>query len=60
MLVSATGRLRQTMGVVGQRTCTRASDMVERLDGAYIHDDDWDEEKAVLEPWRIAGDSDGG
>lgn len=40
--------------------CARASDMVERLDGAYIHDDDWDEEKFVLEPGCIAGDSDGG
>ena len=38
--------------------CTRASEMVERLDGTYIHDDDWDEEQFVLEPWRIAGDSD--
>ena len=26
--------------------CTRASEMVERLDGTYIHDDDWD----VVEP----------
>ena len=33
------------MGVVGQRTCTRASEMVERLDGAYIHDDERDEER---------------
>lgn len=40
--------------------CTRASEMVERLDGAYIHDDDWDEEQFVLEPGRIAGDSDEG
>ena len=30
--------------------CTRTSEMVERLDGAYIHDDDWDEEQFVLEP----------
>ena len=29
--------------------CTRASEMVERLDGAYIHDDDWDEDQFVLE-----------
>ena len=29
--------------------CTRASEMVERLDGAYIHDDDWDEEQFILE-----------
>ena len=28
--------------------CTRASEMVERLDGAYIHDDDWDEEQFSL------------
>lgn len=34
--------------------------MVERLDGAYIHDGDWDEEQFILEPWRIAGDSDEG
>ena len=31
--------------------------MVECLDGAYIHDGDWDEEQFVLEPWRIVGDS---
>lgn len=24
--------------------CGHASEMVECLDGAYIHDDDWDEE----------------
>ena len=23
--------------------CTRASEMIERLDGAYVHEDDWDE-----------------
>lgn len=28
----------------------RASEMVERLDGAYIHDGDWDEEQFILEP----------
>ena len=28
----------------------RAFEMVERLDGTYIHDDDWDEEQFVLEP----------
>jgi hypothetical protein len=38
------------MGVVGQMACTRASEMVERLDSAYIYDDDWDEEQFVLEP----------
>lgn len=26
--------------------------MVERLDGTYIHDDDWDEESL---PWRAWG-----
>ena len=26
--------------------------MIERLDGSYIHDDDWDEEKFVLQPWQ--------
>ena len=34
--------------------------MVEHLDGAYIHDNDWDEETLVLVSWRIAGDSDEG
>ena len=28
--------------------CTRAPEMVEHLDGAYIHDDDWDEEQFTL------------
>ena len=40
--------------------CTRASEMVERLDGAYIHDSDWDEEQFVLESWRIGGGPDEG
>ena len=30
--------------------CGRASEMIERLDGAHIHDDDWDEEQLILEP----------
>ena len=30
--------------------CGCASEMVERLDGAYIHDNDWDEEQLILEP----------
>lgn len=30
--------------------CGRASEMVKRLDGAYIHDDDWDEEQFIHEP----------
>ena len=58
MVVAATGRLRQTMGVVGQRTCTRASEKVDRLDGTFIHDDDGDDEQLVLEPECIAGDPD--
>ena len=37
--------------------CTRASEMVDRLDGTYIHDD-WGEEQFVFEPWRIADSSD--
>ncbi len=40
--------------------CTRASEMVERLDGAYIHNDDWNEEQFVLAPWRIKDRSDEG
>lgn len=28
--------------------CTRVSEMIERLDGAYVHEDDWDEEGL---PW---------
>ena len=40
--------------------CTRASEMVECLDGACIHDDGWDEEKFVLEPGCIVGDPDEG
>ena len=31
--------------------CTRASEMIERLDGAYIHDDDWDEEGLLWLAW---------
>lgn len=34
--------------------------MIERLDGTYIYDDDWDEGQFILEPWRIVGDSDEG
>ena len=33
--------------------------MVERLDGAYIHDD-WDEEKLLPEPGRISDRSNEG
>ena len=55
------GRALIALGIVeAVETCTRASDMVERLDGTYIHDDDRDEEKFVPELWRISGDSDEG
>ena len=55
------GRALIALGILeAVEACGCASEMVERLDGAYIHDNDWGEEKAVLEPWRIAGDSDGG
>ena len=57
-LVVDTGRLNDengraliTLGILeAVEACTRASEMVERLDSAYIHDDDWDEEQFVLEP----------
>ena len=32
--------------------CARVSEMVERLDGTYIHDDDWNEEGL---PWCAWG-----
>ena len=55
------GRALIALGILeAVEACTRTSEMVERLDGAYIHDDDWDEEQFVLEPGRIAGDSDEG
>ena len=45
------GRALTALGVLeAVEACTRASEMVERLDGAYIHDDDWDEEQFILEP----------
>ena len=49
------GRALIALGILeAVEACTRASEMVERLDGAYIHDDDWDEEQFVLEPWPAA------
>lgn len=55
------GRALIALGILeAVEACTRASEMVERLDGAYIHDDDWDTEQFILEPSRIAGDSDEG
>ena len=54
------GRAFIALGILeAVEACTRASEMVERLDGSYIHDD-WDEEKFVLQSWHIAGDSDEG
>ena len=44
------GRALIALGILeAVEACTRASEMVERLDGTYIHDDDWDEERSVLE-----------
>ena len=43
------GRALIALGILeAVEACTRASEMVERLDGAYIHDDDWDEEPLSL------------
>lgn len=45
------GRALIALGILeAVEACGCASEMVERLDGAYIHDNDWGEEKAVLEP----------
>lgn len=45
------GRALIALGVLeAVEACGRASEMVEHLDGAYIHDDDWDEEQFILEP----------
>ena len=38
--------------------CTRASEMVDRLDGTYIHDDDWDEEGLPWLTWNSGNGSD--
>ena len=38
----ADGRTLIALGILeAVESCTRASEMVERLDGTYIHDDDW-------------------
>ncbi|MGP1498339.1 MAG: hypothetical protein ACTTI9_07435 [Schaalia odontolytica] len=43
------GRALIALGILeAVEACTRGSEMVERLDGAYIHDDDWDEEQFSL------------
>jgi len=53
------GRALSALGILeAVEACTRASEMVERLDGTCIHDDDWEEEQFILEPECIAGDSD--
>ena len=50
-LHDADGRALIALGILeAVEACTRASEMVERLDGTYINDDDWDEEQFVLEP----------
>ena len=55
------GRALIALGILETvEACTRASEMVERLDGTCIHDDDRGEEKLVPEPGRISGDSDEG
>ncbi len=37
------GRVLIALGILeAVEACTRASEMIERLDGAYIYDDDWD------------------
>lgn len=60
-LHDADGRPLIALGILeAVEACTRASEMIERLDGTYIHDDDWDEGQFILEPWRIVGDSDEG
>ena len=42
-LHDADGRTLIALGILeAVEACTRASEMVERLDGTYIHDDDWD------------------
>lgn len=48
-LADARGRARIALAVLeAVEACTRASEMIERLDGAYVHEDDWDEEGL---PW---------
>ena len=44
------GRALIALGILeAVEACPRASEIVERLDGAYIHDD-WDEEQFIFEP----------
>ena len=42
-LHDADGRTLIALGILeAVEACTRASEMIERLDGTYIHDGDWD------------------
>ena len=42
-LHDAEGRTLIILGILeAVEACIRVSEMVERLDGTYIHDDDWD------------------
>ena len=51
------GRALIALGILeAVEACGRASEMVARLDGAYIHDDDWDEEQFAINSWLVTGD----
>lgn len=42
-LYDADGRTLIALGILeAVESCTRASEMIERLGGTYVHDDDWD------------------
>lgn len=52
-LAGARGRTRIALEILeAVERVDRASAMVERLDGAYIHNDDWDEEGLPWLSWR--------
>ena len=52
-LAGARGRTRIALEILeAVERLDRASAMVERLDGAYIHNDDWDEEGLPWLSWR--------
>ena len=52
------GRALIALGILeAVEACGRVSEMVERLDGAYIHDDDWDEEQFAIDSWLVTGAS---
>lgn len=53
------GRALIALGILeAVEACARASEMVERLNGTYIHDDDWDEEGLPWRAWDNEGDAD--